>query len=79
MVGGLVIFPKPRRRRDERNVLRPPVTIVTLHSVARSFLRFEKQDEFIYKWQLRSVLRTEDIDYGKAIEIWQTNEDELVK
>lgn len=42
-------------------------------------MEVEKQDEFLYKWQARSVLRTEDIDYGKAIEIWQTNEDELVK
>jgi hypothetical protein len=42
-------------------------------------MTLEEQDEFLYKWQSRSVLRTEDIDYGKATEIWQTKQDELIK
>ena len=42
-------------------------------------MTLEQQDEFLYKWQARSVLRTEDVDYGKATEIWETKQDELVK
>lgn len=34
-------------------------------------LKTEEQDEFLYANQSHSVLRTEDIDYGKVFEIWE--------
>lgn len=37
-------------------------------------LTVEEQDEFLYANQSHSVLRTEDLDYGKVFEIWENKE-----
>jgi hypothetical protein len=33
----------------------------------------EEQDEFLFAHQSHSVLRTEDLDYGKVFEIWEND------
>jgi hypothetical protein len=37
-------------------------------------LKTEEQDEFLYNHQSHSVLRTEDLDYGKVFEIWENKD-----
>jgi hypothetical protein len=36
-------------------------------------LKTEEQDEFLFTHQSHSVLRTEDLDYGKVFEIWEND------
>ena len=53
LIGGLVTYPKPRRRREERNAPRVPVEVVTLRHVARQFLRLNEDDHITQEHWLR--------------------------